>query len=351
MNLSDAIQRIESASEDYRQRAKARLDRLTKPLGSLGRLEELAADYVAMTHEELPKLPQGMIYTFAADHGVTAEGVSAYPAAVTAQMVLNFLRGGAAVNVLASHVGADVRVVDIGVAHDFGPIPRLIAAKVAAGTKNFAVEPAMSCDQAIQSLEVGIGLAEQAAGEGVGLLGTGDMGIGNTTASAAITAVLTRQDVSSVTGRGTGIDDAVWARKVAVIKAAIARHAPEPTDPVDVLAKIGGFEIGGIAGLILGAAGRRVPVLLDGFIAGAAALIAIRLQPRCRDYLIASHRSVECGHGAVLQHLGLRPLLDLDLRLGEGTGACLGIGLIMASIKLLTQMATFDEAGVSERSR
>jgi nicotinate-nucleotide--dimethylbenzimidazole phosphoribosyltransferase len=351
MNLADAIQRIDCASEDYRKRAKARLDRLTKPHGSLGRLEELAADYVAMTREELPKPPRGMIYTFAADHGVTAEGVSAYPAAVTAQMVLNFLRGGAAVNVLALHVGVEVRVVDIGVAHDFGPIPRLIASKVAAGTKNFAVEPAMRREQAIQSLEVGIGLAEQAAGEGIGVLGTGDMGIGNTTASAAITAVLTRQDVSSVTGRGTGIEDDVWIRKVAVIKAAIARHAPEPTDPIDVLAKIGGLEIGGIAGLILGAAGRRVPVLLDGFIAGAAALIAVSLQPRCRDYLIASHRSVECGHGAVLQLLGLRPLLDLDLRLGEGTGACLGIGLVMASIKLLTQMATFGEAGVSERSR
>jgi nicotinate-nucleotide--dimethylbenzimidazole phosphoribosyltransferase len=351
MNLADAIQRIEPASEDHRQRAKARLDRLTKPLGSLGRLEELAADYVAMAREDLPKPPRAMIYTFAADHGVTAEGVSAYPAAVTAQMVLNFLRGGAAVNVLASHVGAEVRVVDIGVAHDFGSIPRLIASKVAAGTKNFAMDSAMTREQAIQSLEVGIGLAEQAASEGVGLLGTGDMGIGNTTASAAITAVLMRQEVSSVTGRGTGIDDDVWTRKVAVIKAAIMRHTPVPTDPVDVLAKIGGFEIGGIAGLILGAAGRRVPILLDGFIAGAAALIAVGLQPRCRDYLIASHRSVECGHAAVLQQLGLRPLLDLDLRLGEGTGACLGIGLIMASIKLLTQMATFDEAGVSERSQ
>jgi nicotinate-nucleotide--dimethylbenzimidazole phosphoribosyltransferase len=241
--------------------------------------------------------------------------------------------------------------VVFGVANDFGPLPRLIVSKVAAGTKNFAVEPAMTREQAIQSLEVGIRLAEQAADEGVGLLGTGDMGIGNTTASAAITAVLTGQDVPSVTGRGTGIEDEAWSRKVTVIERAIARHAPEPTDPIDVLAKIGGLEIGGIAGLILGAAGRRVPVVLDGFIAGAGALIATGLQPLCRQYLIASHRSVECGHGAVLQQLRLRPLLDLGLRLGEGTGACLGIGLVTASIKILTEMATFGEAGVSERSR
>jgi nicotinate-nucleotide--dimethylbenzimidazole phosphoribosyltransferase len=351
VRLAEALRRIGPADDRYRQRAKARLDRLTKPIESLGRLEELAADYVAMTRDEVPKPPRAMIYTFAADHGVTVEGVSAYPAAVTAQMVLNFLRGGAAVNVLASHVGAEVRVVDIGVAHDFGPIPRLIGRKVAAATKNFAVEPALTRQQAIQSLEVGIDLAEQAADEGIGLIGTGDMGIGNTTASAAITAVLTGQEVSSVTGRGTGIDHDAWTRKVAVIEAAIARHAPDRTDPIDVLSKVGGLEIGGIAGVILGAAARRMPVVLDGFIAGSAALIAAGLQARCRDYLIASHRSVECGHGAVLQQLDLRPLLDLHLRLGEGTGACLGIGLIIASIKVLTQMATFGEAGISQRAR
>ena len=351
MNLAQAIQRIESADEGYRLRAEARLDRLTKPLGSLGRLEELVAEYVAMVREELPKPPRCIIYTFAADHGVTAEGISAYPAGVTAQMVRNFLCGGAAVNVLASHVGADVRVIDIGVDHDFGAVPGLIASKIAFGTKNFAIQPAMTREQAIESLEVGIRLASHAAEDGVGLLGTGDMGIGNTTASSAITAVLTGQQVSSVTGRGTGIGNDVWSRKVSIIGRAIASHAPVPTDPIDVLAKVGGLEIGGMAGLMLGAAGRRVPVVLDGFIAGAAALIAVGLQPRCRDFLIASHRSVECGHGAALQHLGLRPLLDLDLRLGEGTGACLGIGLVQASIKLLTQMATFEEAGVSERTR
>jgi nicotinate-nucleotide--dimethylbenzimidazole phosphoribosyltransferase len=349
MNLAELIERVQPADAMLRQKAQQRLDRLTKPIGSLGRLEELAGRYVAMTRELQPKVPRAVVVTFVADHGVTAEKVSAYPRTVTAQMVLNFLRGGAAVNVLASHVGAEVRVVDIGVAQDFEALPGLIHMKVAYGTRNFAIEPAMTRAQAIQCLEVGVRLAEQAADEGVGLLGTGDMGIGNTTSSAAITAVMTGREVSSVTGRGAGITDDAWVRKVAVIEGAIARHGPVRTDPIDVLSKVGGLEIGGIAGLILAAAGRRVPIVLDGFIAGAAALIAVALQPLCRDYLIASHRSVECGHGAVLQHLNLHPLLDLDLRLGEGTGACLGMALVSASIKILTEMATFDEAGVSKQ--
>jgi nicotinate-nucleotide--dimethylbenzimidazole phosphoribosyltransferase len=351
MNLTDAIEQTQPVDAALQQKAQRRLDRLTKPIGSLGRLEELAARYVAMTRELQPKVPRAIVFTFVADHGVTAEGISAYPSAVTAQMVLNFLRGGAAVNVLAAHVGAEVRVVDIGVAQDFEALPGLIRKKVAYGTKNLAVEPAMTREQAVQALEIGISLAEHAADEGVGLLGTGDMGIGNTTSSAAITAAVTGRQVSSVTGRGAGIDEAAWCRKVAVVERAITRHTPVPSDPIDVLSKLGGLEIGGIAGLILGSAARRVPIVLDGFIAGAAALIAVGLQPLCRDYLIASHRSVECGHDAVLQRLGLRPLLDLDLRLGEGTGACLGIALVNASLKILTEMATFGEAGVSERSR
>jgi nicotinate-nucleotide--dimethylbenzimidazole phosphoribosyltransferase len=349
MTFQEAIRKIEPMDESCRKRAQARLDRLTKPVGSLGRLEELAARYVAITGEERPKVPRAAIFTFAADHGVASEGVSAYPSAVTAQMVLNFLRGGAAVNVLASHVGAEVLVVDIGVAHEFGPLPNLISKKIAQGTKNFAHEPAMSREEAIKALEVGIELAAQARQRGVGLIGTGDMGIGNTTPSAAITSVMTGQPVASVTGRGTGVDEAGLSRKVTVIEQALARHRPDSADPVDVLAKVGGLEIAGLAGLILGAAANRVPVVLDGFIAGAAALIAAGLQPRCGEYLIASHRSVERGHQAALDRLGLVPLLDLDLRLGEGTGACLGISLIRASIKILTQMATFEEAGVSER--
>ena len=218
-----------------------------------------------------------------------------------------------------------------------------------AGTKNLLVEPAMSREQAMEALQVGIDLATEAAREGVGLIGTGDMGIGNTTASAAITAVMTGRPVAEVTGRGTGIDEAVHAHKVRVVQQALDRQRPSQADALDVLAKVGGLEIGGLAGLMLGAAAARVPVVLDGFIAGAAALIAVGLQPQCRDYLIASHRSVERGHQAILDHLDLKPLFDLDLRLGEGTGACLGMGIVQASIKILTEMATFDEAGVSQR--
>ena len=264
-------------------------------------------------------------------------------------MVLNFLRGGAGVNVLARHVGVEVRVVDIGVAYEFGPLPGLIRKKVMMGTRNLLAEPAMNREQATEALQVGIDLAAEAARDGIGLIGTGDMGIGNTTASAAITAVMSGRPAAEVTGRGTGIDEAVHAHKVTVIQQALERHRPNHADALDVLAKVGGLEIAGLAGLILGAATARVPVVLDGFIAGAAALIAVGLQPRCRDYVIASHRSVERGHQAILDHLGLKPLFDLDLRLGEGTGACLGMSLVQASIKILTEMATFDEAGVSQR--
>jgi nicotinate-nucleotide--dimethylbenzimidazole phosphoribosyltransferase len=264
-------------------------------------------------------------------------------------MVLNFLRGGAGVNVLARHVGIEVRVVDIGVDFDFAGIPGLIHRKVMPGTKNLLVESAMNSTQAEQALQIGIDLATEAAQEGIGLIGTGEMGIGNTTASSAITAVMTSRPVSEVTGRGTGIDDAGHARKIEVIERALAFHQLDAADAMEVLAAVGGLEIGGLAGLMLGAAAARIPVVLDGFIAGAAALIAVGLQPRCKDYLIASHRSVERGHQAILDHLGLKPLLDLDLRLGEGTGACLGMGLVCGAIKILTEMATFDEAGVSER--
>ncbi len=349
MRLHETISLIQAPDRRLLAQAQSRLDRLTKPLGSLGRLEELAAQYAMITGELKPSVPRGTVFTFAADHGVAMEGVSAYPPEVTSQMVLNFLRGGAGVNVLARHVGVDVRVVDIGVAHEFGPLPGLIRKKVMPGTRNFLSEPAMSRAQAEQAVTVGIELATQAVQEGIGLIGTGDMGIGNTTPSAAITAVMTGQPAADVTGRGTGIDDAAHARKVSVIQQALDLHHPNRTDALDVLAKVGGLEIGGLAGLMLGASAAKVPVVLDGFIAGAAALIAVGLQPRCCDYLIASHRSVERGHQAILDHMGLKPLLDLDLRLGEGTGACLGMSLVCAAIKIFTEMATFDEAGVSDR--
>lgn len=349
MTLEEVLTRIRPLDAEVSTLVQVRLDRLTKPLGSLGRLEEMAVRYATITGEVKPNLPRGAVFTFAADHGVAIEGVSAYPREVTPQMVLNFLRGGAGVNVLARHVGVDVRVVDIGVAYEFGVVPGLIQKKVMAGTKNLLVEPAMGREQAREALQVGVDLATEASREGIGLIGTGDMGIGNTTPSAAITAVMTGRPVAGVTGRGTGIDESAHAHKVAIIQQALDRHRPNQADALDVLAKVGGLEIGGLAGLMLGAAAARVPVVLDGFIAGAAALIAVGLQPRCRDYLIASHRSVEGGHQAILDHLGLKPLFDLDLRLGEGTGACLGMGLVQASIKILTEMATFDEAGVSER--
>jgi nicotinate-nucleotide--dimethylbenzimidazole phosphoribosyltransferase len=346
----ETIGRIQPTDRRLLAQAQARLDRLTKPIGSLGRLEELAALYVMITGEMKPKVPRGTVFTFAADHGVTAEGVSAYPSAVTPQMVLNFLRGGAGVNVLARHVGIEVRVVDIGVAFDFEGISGLIHKKVMPGTKNMLVESAMSPAQAEQALQVGIDLATEAGRQGIGLIGTGEMGIGNTTASSAIAAVLTCRPVSEVTGRGTGIDDASHAHKIDVIQRTLDLHRLDSTNAMEVLAKVGGLEIGGLAGLMLGAAEARIPVVLDGFIAGAAALIAVGLQPHCKDYLIASHRSVEQGHQAILDHLGLKPLFDLDLRLGEGTGACLGMSLVFSAIKIFTEMATFDEAGVSERN-
>jgi len=349
MSLQTVLDRIQPVDFQWLEKAQARLNRLTKPLGSLGRLEELAARYVMITGEVKPSVPRGAVFTFAADHGVTEEGVSAYPREVTPQMVLNFLRGGAGVNVLARHAGVDVKVVDIGVDYDFGMVPELIARKVMRGTRNLLSEPAMTRAQAELSVMVGVELASEAVQEGIGLIGTGDMGIGNTTPSAAITSVMTGRAVDDVTGRGTGIDDLGHARKMSVIRQALDLHRPDRNDALDVLTKVGGLEVGGLAGLMLGAAAARVPVVLDGFIAGAAALIAVGLQPRCGEYLIASHRSVERGHQAIMDHLGVKPLLDLDFRLGEGTGACLGMSLVCAAIKIYNEMATFDEAGVSEK--
>lgn len=349
MSIHDVCRQIRPLNAALQVKAQARLDRLTKPLGSLGRLEELAASYVAIIGELKPHVPVGVVFTFAADHGVALEGVSAYPREVTPQMVLNFLRGGAGVNVLAKHVGVDVRVVDIGVDYEFGMLPGLLDRKVMKGTRNLAVEPAMTRIQAEQAVMVGIELATDAVREGIGLIGTGEMGIGNTTPSAAITAVMTGQPAAEVTGRGTGIDESGRLRKVLVIQRALDLHHPDPDDALDVLAKVGGLEIAGLAGLMLGAAAARVPIVLDGFIAGAAALIAVGLQPLCREYFIASHRSVELGHRVILDHLKLKPLMDLDLRLGEGTGACLGMDLVCAAIKIYTEMATFDEAGVSDK--
>ncbi|MBI2865182.1 MAG: nicotinate-nucleotide--dimethylbenzimidazole phosphoribosyltransferase [Chloroflexi bacterium] len=345
--LRETIGRIGPLDEGAMAAAKARQDSLTKPPGSLGRLEELSIKIAGITGKPLPGVERKSIVVMAGDHGIVEEGVSAYPQEVTPQMVYNFLRGVAAINVLARHVGARVVVVDMGVAADLEPHPDLRSRKVAPGTANFAKEPAMSREQAVKALEAGIEVFEAELAKGLDIVATGDMGIGNTTASTAIAAVFTGEPVGLLTGRGTGIGDEQLAHKAKVVEEAIARRQPDPRDALDVLAKVGGFEIGGLAGVILGAAAHRVPVVIDGFISGAAALVATGLCPAAREYLIPAHNSVEIGHQSVLRHLGLRPLLNLDLRLGEGTGAALAISLVEASLKILGQMATFAEAGVS----
>ena len=348
MTLDEAIHTIQPRNLSLGQLTQERLNRLTKPVGSLGHLEHLAVQYVSMIGDVNPRVPRPVMYTLAADHGITQESISAYPSSVTAQMVQNFLRGGAAVNVLAAHAGADIRIVDMGVDYDFGAVPGLIHRKVARGTKNFLQGPAMSQTQVHQAIGSGLELAESAYREGYTLIGIGEMGIGNTTSSAAIAGVVTGRPFKEVTGRGTGLDEESWRRKVSIIEKGVQQRQVTADNPLDLLAKVGGFEIAGLTGLILGGAALQVPVVLDGFITGTAALIASQLEPACMDYVFPSHQSVEPGHKILLEHLGLHPILDLDLRLGEGTGACLGFGLIQAAIKILTQMATFDEAGVSE---
>ncbi len=346
--LQDALNSIRPVDQEFQDKVQKRLDNLTKPLGSLGRLEELARRYAAITGKEYPKIRKKVIYTFAGDHGVVQEGVSAYPKEVTYQMVYNFLRGGAGINVLANHIGAEVWVVDIGVDHDFEDARGFIKRKIGRGTRNMAGGPSMTREECIKALEVGIELAQGALEGGADILGTGDMGIGNTTPSSAITAVLTGRPVADITGRGTGISDEAYLHKMKVIEHSLTINRPDPSDPLDVLAKVGGYEIAGIAGLIIGASARRIPVVIDGFISSAAALVAVSLKREISQYLFASHLSVEKGHQAIFERIGLIPLLDLNLRLGEGTGACLGISLIEAGVKILTEMATFGEAGVSE---
>jgi nicotinate-nucleotide--dimethylbenzimidazole phosphoribosyltransferase len=345
--LSETIARIGPLDDAAAAVAQARQDVLTKPQGALGRLEALSVQIAGITSNQRPRLTNPAVIVMAADHGVARRGVSAYPSEVTAQMVLNFLNGGAAINVLARHVGARVIVVDMGVAANLPSHPELINRKMGMGTADFSVEPAMSRTQAQQAVEAGIACANDAIDAGIDMLATGDMGIGNTTASSAVVAAITGRPVAEVTGRGAGVDDAGLARKIAVIEQALALHRPDPNDGLDVLAKVGGFEIGGLAGVMLGAAARRVPVVIDGFISGAAALIAWTLAPAVQPYLIAAHRSVERGHEAVFTRLDLVPLFDLGMRLGEGTGAVLGMSLCQAACKILDEMATFGEAGVS----
>ncbi len=329
--------------------ARDRQQMLTKPSGSLGRLEELSVQLAGMTGKARPRFSHKAVVTMAADHGIVVEGVSAYPAEVTPQMVLNILHGGAAINVLARQADARVIVVDIGVAYDFEGVQGLVHRKIARGTRNMHKDPAMTRAQAEEAVQAGIEIVQTEIKNGLDLVATGDMGIGNTTASSAITAVLTGKPVEQVTGRGTGLDDAGLSRKVDLIKEAISVNNPDPADALDVLSKLGGLEIAGLAGVIIGAAAQRVPVVVDGFISGAAALTAAELAPEVKPFLIASHQSVEIGHQAIWEKLGLHPLLDLGLRLGEGTGSVLAFHLIEAATRILDEMATFSEAGVSDK--
>jgi nicotinate-nucleotide--dimethylbenzimidazole phosphoribosyltransferase len=318
------------------------LDNLTKPPGSLGRLEELARNFGLMRDSIRPKLEKRAIFTFAADHGVSRERVSAYPREVTAQMVFNFLSGGAAINVLCRHYDIENVVVDVGVDYDFPDLNGLVRKKVGRGTENFLKGLAMTEEQAIQSIETGMALAD-----GYDIVGTGEMGIGNTTSSAAILAAVSGSPVEDVAGRGTGVDDDRLRHKMAVIREALARHKPDPNNGLDLLKKIGGFEIGAIAGLILGAASRRIPVVVDGFISGAGAIIATRLAPACRDYLFFSHLSRERGHKRMMEFFDARPILDLDMCLGEGTGAAIAMDVVTAAVRIYNEMATFESASVS----
>jgi len=329
------------------EKAQQRLDNLTKPPGSLGVLEKLCVQLAGIYKNPMPSIDKKTVVVMAGDHGVVEEGVSAFPQEVTPQMVVNFLKGGAAINVLCRHAGASIKCVDIGVCQDIKH-PQLIVKKVKHGTQNMVKGPAMSRTEAEKTIEIGIQTAITEIEVGADILATGEMGIGNTTPSSAILACYTDEPVEVITGRGTGLNDEKLKQKIQVIKKALSLNKPAPEDPIDVLSKVGGFEIGGLAGLILGAAYKRKPVVIDGFISSAAALIAAKIQPKAVNYMIPSHLSEEPGHKIALKVLGLKPMLRMNMRLGEGTGAALAFNLIEAAVKIIKEMATFDEAGVSK---
>lgn len=345
--LEETLAGVEPVEKSLEALVWARLDNLTKPKGSLGRLEEMALRYCLASGTARPEAIKKRIVCFAADHGVTEEGVSAFPREVTVQMVDNMLAGGAAVNVLSRHAGADLKIVDIGVAAPLSGRPGLVTRKVKPGTSNMAQGPAMSLDEAKSAVEAGISLAREAAAQGVNLLGTGEMGIGNTTPSSAVFAALLPCGVDEIAGRGTGIDDAALARKKEVIALSLCVNKALLTDPLSTLAAVGGLEIAGICGLILGGAASKIPVVVDGFISTAGALAAQRLNPAVSGYLFFSHMSAEAGHAAYFRQMGISPILDLKMRLGEGTGAALAMLMVEAGVKILNEMATFDSAGVA----
>jgi nicotinate-nucleotide--dimethylbenzimidazole phosphoribosyltransferase len=353
--IAETIAAIRPLDEAAMNAAREHQDRLTKPRGALGTLEGLSVRLAGIAGVCPPPMPEpAAVAVFAADHGVHAQGVTPWPQEVTAQMVANFLAGGAVVNAFARQTGAEVRVVDIGVMADLPAAEGLISRKVAHGTADMTQEPAMTPEQVRQAVETGIEIARDLVAAGHRCLVTGDMGIANTTASAALIAAFTGRPAEAVTGYGTGIDDATHARKIGVVSAALTRAgldgAPASADPLTVLAEVGGLEHAAIAGFILGGAAERVPVILDGVIAGAAALAAAALAPAVRDVCVAGHRSAEPGHAAALWHLELRPLVDLELRLGEGTGALLALPLVQSAVRVLREVATFDSAGVADKA-
>ena len=345
--LTDTISAIEAPSPEALRLAQQRQAILTKPAGSLGLLERIGVQLAAIAGSCPPPVPErGVVGVFAGDHGVCAQGVTPWPQEVTVSMLLNMAAGGAAVNVLSRQAGASLVLTDVGVASDYPATDGVRDRNVARGTRDMSVGPAMSRDEALRALTVGIETADEAVAAGADILLTGEMGIGNTTASSALISVFTGVGVATVTGRGTGIDDDVLARKVDVIEAAIALNTPDASDPVQVLAAVGGLEQAALAGFILGAARNRVPIILDGVIACAAACLAVALAPEAAGYLIAGHAGAEPGITEALRHLGLDPLVDLGLRLGEGSGAVLALPMVQASARILSEMATFEDAGI-----
>ena len=332
-----------------RAAAKKQQDNLTKPLGSLGYLEPLSINLAGMTGQTAPKFEKKTVFLMAADHGIALEGVSPYPPEVTPQMVLNFINHGAAINVLTKQAHSEVLIVDIGVNYDFGDLPGILHRKIAMGTRNMLNGPAMTQEQAEQAIRVGMEVTQERIDQGLQMAATGEMGIGNTTPSAAITSVICNRPVAEVTGRGTGLDDAGLSHKIKMIEQAIAFNKPDPTDPMDILCKIGGLEIAGMAGVTIAAAAHRIPLVMDGLISTVSAAIAAMLVPDVKNYLIAGHQSEEIGHKVLLEMFGLRPLIQLGMRVGEGTGAALAFNVIDASQNLINDMATFEAAGVSNK--
>ena len=347
--LMEVLDRIQPPSREWQAKAHERLRQQARPAGSLGILEAVGARLAGIAETLDVQLQRKVIVTCAGDHGVCAEGVSLFPSEVTPQMVYNFIKGGASINVLARHAGAEVRVADLGVNWEFEPDLPIFHKKIRKGTDNFARGPAMTRDEALLSIQAGIDIVAALLGEGkVDLLGTGDMGIGNTTPSTAIIAAFSGLPVEKLTGRGTGIDDEGLRRKVAVIEKGLAVNQPDPRDALDVLAKVGGFEIGGLAGLVIGAAAHGIPVVCDGFIATAGALVACELAPQAKDYLFTSHYSVEVGHRYMLSRLDRAPLLDLQFRLGEGTGAAAAMELMDMATRILADIKTFEEVAIQD---